>query len=36
MTETIAEKLDRLTEFQAQKDLLAIDKQALIDLFVLL
>ena len=31
MTETIAEKLDRLAEFQAQKDLLAIDKQALID-----
>lgn len=31
MTETISEKLDRLAEFQAQKDLLAIDKQTLID-----
>jgi phage host-nuclease inhibitor protein Gam len=31
MTETISEKLDRMAEFQAQKDLLAIDKQTLID-----
>jgi hypothetical protein len=31
MTETISEKLDRLAEFQAQKDMLALDKQALID-----
>jgi hypothetical protein len=31
MSKTISEKLDLLAEFQAQKDLLAIDKQALID-----
>ena len=31
MSEPIADKLDRLAEFQAQKDMLAIDKQALID-----
>ena len=31
MSETISEKLDRLAEFLAQKDRLAIDKQTLID-----
>jgi hypothetical protein len=31
MSETISEKLDRLAEFLAQKDMLAIDKQTLID-----